>query len=184
VKPKVSDSRMSDASATPSLNESAIRPSQDARRAMDSLRRLVHALRSATRASEKSVGLSAAQHFVLRQLESSSGVSPSELASCAHTSASSISEVIARLVARGLVSRVASISDRRRVELRLTAAGADLLASAPQTVQERLLAGLERLSSTDRLALVNGLESWITASDLGDTQPVLFFEDEPHSGVG
>ena len=41
---------------------------RDAARAMDSLRRIVHALRVATRASERSFGVSAAQHFVLRQL--------------------------------------------------------------------------------------------------------------------
>jgi DNA-binding MarR family transcriptional regulator len=175
---------MSSTSRETSLLTPGTPASPDSVRAMDSLRRLVHALRTASRVSENSVGLSAAQHFVLRQLERSSALSPGDLAARAHTAASSVSEVVARLVERGLVARVASAADRRRIELRLTEAGAALIARAPQTVQERLLAGLERLSATERFSLVSGLESWIDAAGLGDTQPVLFFEDEAGHGRG
>ena len=168
---------MKDSLETGRSGRSGIRPSRDAVRAMDSLRRIVHALRSATRDSENSVGLSAAQLFVLRQLEHSSSLSPGELADRARTTASSVSEVVARLVGRGLVARSASTTDRRRVELALTTAGAETLARAPETIQERLLAGLERLSDANRFGLANALESWIHASGLGTVQPVLFFED-------
>src|SRR5574338_746802 len=110
-----------------------------AARAMDSLRRVVHALNIATRASERAFGLSAAQLFVLRQLAATSGQSLSDLAVRTRTTQSSISEVVARLVRRGLVDRQPSKDDRRRAQLSLTAAGRETLAAAPETVQERLL---------------------------------------------
>lgn len=144
---------------------------------MDSLRRIVHAVRAATRASETTFGLSAAQHFVLRQLAVASGQSLSDLAERTRTTQSSVSEVVSRLVRRGLISRRASAADRRRAELTLTPAGEEILAHAPESVQERLLAGFATLGSGERQALAEGLEAWLTASKLGTVEPVLFFED-------
>jgi DNA-binding MarR family transcriptional regulator len=144
---------------------------------MDSLRRVVHALRVATGASEREFGLSGAQLFVLRQLSLAPGQSLSDLASRTRTTQSSISEVVARLVRRGLVARAASKQDRRRAELTLTPEGQALLANAPETIQERLLRGLDVLGPRDRKALADQLESWLAASELEDMPPTLFFED-------
>jgi DNA-binding MarR family transcriptional regulator len=152
----------------------------DASRAMDSLRRVVHALRVATRVSERAFGLSAAQVFVLRQLSSAPGASLSDLAARTRTTQSSISEVVARLVRRGLVARVPSAEDRRRAELRLTPTGQAMLVRAPETVQERLLRGFDALDPDDCKALAAHLESWLAASGLEDVAPALFFE--PSSG--
>jgi DNA-binding MarR family transcriptional regulator len=154
----------------------------EAARAMDSLRRVVHALNIATRASERVFGLSAAQLFVIKNLATNSGQSLSELATRTRTTQSSVSEVVARLVRRGLVERQPSKDDRRRAELSLTAAGRETLAAAPETVQERLLRGFEQLDAESRTALAETLESWLTASGLDDVTPALFFEPSPRGG--
>jgi len=148
----------------------------DAARAMDSLRRVVHAIRIATRASERAFGLSTAQLFVLRQLSAASGQSLSDLAARTRTTQSSVSEVVARLVRNGLVSRAPSSIDRRRAVLSLTAAGESILANAPETIQERLLRGFASLDEGTRQTLADNFESWLTASGLDDVNPTLFFE--------
>ena len=148
----------------------------DATRARDSLRRVVHAVRIATRASERAFGLSTAQLFILRQLSAMSGQSLSDLAARTRTTQSSISEVVARLVRNGLVSRVPSSIDRRRAVLSLTAAGETILANAPETIQERLLRGFESLDQGTQRSLADNFESWLTASGLDDVAPTLFFE--------
>ena len=160
----------------------AVDPESAAARAMDSLRRVVHALNIATRASERAFGLSGAQLFVLRQLAAKSGQSLGELAARTRTTPSSISEVVARLVRRGLIERRPSRDDRRRADLSLTAAGHEMLATAPETVQERLLRGFEQLDAKSRVALTETLESWLTASGLDDVTPALFFESLPRAG--
>jgi len=153
----------------------------DAARAMDSLRRVVHALRIATRASEHAFGLSTAQLFVLRQLSVTSGQSLSDLAALTRTTQSSVSEVVARLVRDGLVSRAPSTRDRRRAVLDLTPAGEAILADAPETIQERLLRGFESLDEGGQRSLADGLESWLTAAELDDVAPALFFEPRTES---
>lgn len=149
---------------------------------MDGLRRIVHALRTASHASERSFGLSTAQLFVLRQIALAPGQSMSDLARSTRTTQSSVSEVVGRIVRHGLVDRCPAPSDRRRAELTLTASGAAVLARAPETVQERLLAGFARLSDADQHALADGMQAWLAASGLDAVEPVLFFE-EGVSGV-
>src|SRR5262252_7238762 len=127
---------------------------------MDSLRRIVHALRNATQASARAFGVSGAQLFVLRQLSIAPGQSLCDLAARARTTQSSISEVVARLVRNGFVAREPSKQDRRRAVLSLTATGEAILARAPETVQEQLLRGFESLDERSQRTLAESLETW------------------------
>jgi DNA-binding MarR family transcriptional regulator len=149
---------------------------QLATRAMDGLRRIVHALRAGTSASERAVGLSGAQLFVLRQLRAASEQSLGDLARRTRTTQSSVSEVVARLVQRGLVARESSAHDRRRAVLTLTPAGATLLESAPETVQDRLVRGFAHLDPVSQQMLARTLEAWLAAADLAESPPTFFFE--------
>ncbi|MGZ3406901.1 MAG: MarR family transcriptional regulator, partial [Polyangia bacterium] len=86
-------------------------------RVLDSIRRIVRLLREGSRASEESVGLSAAQLFVLQKLDPEQPLSLNELAARTLTHQSSVSVVVSRLVERGLVLRRPAASDARRLEL-------------------------------------------------------------------
>lgn len=144
---------------------------------MDGLRRIVHAIHAATRASQRTFGLSGAQLFVLRELAHSTGQSLSDLARRTRTTQGSVSEVVSRLVRQGLVAREASSVDRRRAVLTLTAEGQSVLERAPESVQARLLAGFTRLTEAEQQALADGLESWLVAAGLESTPAALFFEE-------
>jgi len=148
----------------------------EAQRIMDALRRIVRELRLADHSSESELGLGAAQVFVLRQLLARADQSMSELAAATRTSQSSVSEVVARLVARGLVERHTAPEDRRRAVLSITATGRRVAARATLTIQERLLAGLEQLDREQRTALAADMEAWLAAAGLTDVPPTMFFE--------
>ena len=147
-----------------------------AERAMDALRRIVRALRVSTRAVERELGISAAQLFVLRQLAAAPGQSLSHLAARTLTHQSTISEVVGRLVERGFVVRRRAADDARRAELALSDSGRELLARAPETVQERLVAGFNTLPVAQRRALADTMEAWLAASGLSQVPASLFFE--------
>ena len=165
-----------------SPSESATESELLAARAMDSLRRIVHALRTGTSASERLVGLSSAQLFVLRQLHTNPQQTLGDLARCTRTTQSSVSEVVARLVKRGLLARDSSATDRRRAVLTVLPAGKELVETAPETVQEQLIAGFGRLEPTAQRALAESIEGWLIASGLADVAPTFFFEPNDKAG--
>src|SRR3954463_13529901 len=120
------------------------------RSALDSIRRVVQALRVSSRGAEQEVGLSGAQLFVLRRLAATPAMSINELAGATLTHQSSVSVVVRRLVERGLVRRGGSGDDGRRVEVSLTTRGRRLLERAPGAAQDRLIEGLGRMDASQR----------------------------------
>jgi DNA-binding MarR family transcriptional regulator len=151
---------------------------------MDALRRIVQALRRASARYERDAGLTSAQMFILKTLSARPGGSVNDLAAATHTHQSTVSEVAARLEARGLIERRPAPSDRRRVELRLSPDGERLIApkqptDAP-TPQEALLAAIAALPAAKRDALAEGLSALIATAGLAGETPSLFFES-PHT---
>ena len=158
-------------------------PTDDTARAMNAVRSVVRALRLNTRSIEGKLGISLAQLFVLQQLADKPAESLNELAERTATHQSSVSVVVRRLVDRGLVTRVASEADRRRVHIALTPAGAAMLRGAPPTVQSDLMHGMSRMTPDQRATLAELLEVWLLASSIDLASPPMMFEDEPPARV-
>jgi DNA-binding MarR family transcriptional regulator len=141
---------------------------------INAIRRIVHALRKASKLTEKNMGLSAAQLFVLQRIaESEAPLSINDLAKRTLTHQSSVSVVVTRLVEQGLIERVKSKSDGRAVELCINKKGSALLQKAAPSIQEQILVGVSRLSDDERRGLVADLEKYKAS---------LFFES--HRGKG
>lgn len=148
-------------------------------RVLDSVRRIVRLLREGSRVSEESVGLSAAQLFVLQKLADATALSLNELAARTLTHQSSVSVVVRRLVERGLVERRPSPRDARRLELSLTARGRALVARAPAAAQDRVIAAVAALSARTQSQLAASLEALVRALGLDERAAPMFFADEP-----
>src|SRR5437764_3615328 len=133
-------------------------PSSDLRVAIEAFRRIVQALRASSLDAERRLGLIAAQLFALQQVAVQPGASVNELAARTFTHQSSVSVVVARLVERRLVAKVASRADRRRVRLAITDAGRAVLRRSPEPIQEKLLAGIAALPATARRRLAAALD--------------------------
>ncbi|HZS37216.1 MAG TPA: MarR family transcriptional regulator [Polyangia bacterium] len=153
--------------------------STDVNEVLDDLRRIVRVLRASSRDAERRLGVSGAQLFVLRALAGERAVSVNTLAARTRTHQSTVSGVVKRLVERRLVHRALAEQDRRRTELRLTAAGESLLARAPKAGQERLIDGLERMARRARAELAAALHGLVRAMGLADEPPGMFFDEEP-----
>jgi DNA-binding MarR family transcriptional regulator len=162
------------------------RPSREASQlevqsAVNDLRRIVRVLRESSRAVEEHVGVSGAQLFVLQALADSSAVSLNELAERTLTHQSTVSVVVKKLVERGLVSRVPSEVDGRRVEITLTREGRALLKRAPGVPQRRLIEGIERLTPAERRQIAVLLHRLAETMRVSEEEPAMFFE-EPDEG--
>ena len=150
--------------------------SPEATRAMNALRRIVRALQSGSRTAHGRRGVSGAQQFVLSQLADEPGLSLKDLAERTLSRPSTVSEVVGRLTAAGLVRREHSRADARRLVLTLTARGAAVVASGGQSVPQRLVAGLARLTATERAELARALEAWVAAAGLSRITPTMLLE--------
>jgi MarR family transcriptional regulator, lower aerobic nicotinate degradation pathway regulator len=152
------------------------------RAVLDAIRRIVRALRESSRGAERSVGLGAAQLFVLQRLSGAPALSLNELAHRTLTHQSSVSVVVSKLVRSGLVARTRAATDGRRVEIGLTQAGRTLLARAPAAAQDRLIGALGLLGGAARRDLARRLGHLVEAMALPDQPPPMFFEAAPKRG--
>jgi DNA-binding MarR family transcriptional regulator len=148
-------------------------------RIMDNLRRIVRALSTSAHGSAGRPKLSGAQLFVLRQIAATPSLSFGELGTRTLAGQSAVSEVVAKLVASGLVARAVSAEDARQAELTLTARGRRAIAGVGTTVQERLANGLTTLPRAQRLALARNLDAWLLASGLAETPAPMLLAELP-----
>lgn len=151
------------------------------RAVLDSIRRIVRALRESSRKTERSMGLGAAQLFVLQRLAGAPPLSINELADRTLTHQSSVSVVVSRLVRSGLVARTRAAADGRRVEITLTPAGRALLERAPALAQDRLIGALGLLGVAARKDLASHLGRLVEAMALPPHHPPMFFERAPRA---
>lgn len=147
-------------------------------RAMNALRRLVSALRTSGAAASREKGMSVAQLFALRVIARQPRLSMGELADLTLTSPSAVSEVVSRLVTRGLVSREPDPLDHRRVLVRLTRQGQAFCQGLEETIPERLVSALQAMDPVARQLLADTLESWVLEAGLGDVAPAMFGEGQ------
>jgi DNA-binding MarR family transcriptional regulator len=151
---------------------------EEVREVLDGIRRLVRLLRISARASERLVGISGAQLFVLQRLAEAGPCSINTLAEATLTHQSSVSVVVTRLIERGLVTRRPSPEDGRRVEVSLAPAGKALLREAPPMAQAQLIAGLRKLGPEVRAGLARGVSALVAELGLDGNEAPLLFEEE------
>lgn len=142
---------------------------------LSGVRRLERGLRLAARDAEGATGLSAAQLFLLEKLADAEASSIADLAARTHTDRSSVSAVLDRLAAAGLVKRSPSRDDRRRSETRITARGRAVLARAPISPTAALVRALEGLSATKVRQLAAALAA--LNDRLGYADAAMLFEN-------
>lgn len=108
----------------------------------DSLKRVGYVLNSYAHRSENPAGITGQQLWVLRILASGNHIRVSDLARFMSLHPATIVGVLDRLEGKQLVKRKRSHSDRRAVELTLTAAGKKLVATTPDVLHLMLERGL------------------------------------------
>ena len=163
-----------------------VHPDAEVTLAMNAVRRIVQALRISSRASEKALGVSAAQLFVLQQLaeraaRSDAAPSIAHLAELTTTDPSSVSVVVSRLVSRGLAARRPSKQDGRRAEVEITPAGRALLQRSPPPIQGGMISALAEMAPARRRELCAGLSAIVASLGASDQAASMFFEEEGES---
>jgi DNA-binding MarR family transcriptional regulator len=113
---------------------------------------VAHGLDSTSKRMAQSIGVTGPQRLALRVVGLFPGMSAGDLAAVLHIHPSTLTGMLQRLIAQGLVQRLDDPTDRRRALLRLTAKGARANATRAGTVEAAIAAALESVSDRDRQA--------------------------------
>lgn len=127
---------------------------------------LIDQLEGAVAGSE----ITATQWIVLMYLRDGLAINASDLCSQLRHDSGALTRVIDQLEARGLVQRERSRADRREVQLRLTAAGIQMVASLVPKVVERFNFALRDFSRAEAAELNRLLTKLIGSLDTAGTE--------------
>ena len=140
---------------------------QHVRRLLDLYPKIFHACHTRhVRDPRSGAVLSSHQAGILDHLDEIESTTLAGLARHSGVTASTMSIAIERLVRRGYVLRARDSADGRKVQLRLSAAGAAIRAANSVLDAERVRAMLGHLSETDMADALRGLELLAGAADV------------------
>ncbi len=139
------------------------------------LRRILRATELYARDLARGVGLTPAQLRVLQIVDKADSVTPKALAGQMGVSQATVTALVDKLVAQGLVRRLPSETDRRQTNVVVTAQGHGRLRDAPDPLQQRYVRAFGQLADWEQAQLVASLErvaDMLDAQDI-DASPVL-----------
>jgi DNA-binding MarR family transcriptional regulator len=140
-----------------------------------SLRRIIRATDLYSRKLGKRTGLTTPQLVVIQAIGTLRDPTVSDVAKAVSLSLATVTTILNRLEANGLVHRERSAVDRRRVIVTLTEKGEELGASAPKPLQDSFVDRFVRLESWEQHQIVAALERVATMMDAEelDAAPIL-----------
>lgn len=126
--------------------------------ALTALRKILHAAELENRKMAALTGLTPSQVLVLREVGARDQVTPGAVASALRFGQATITNIVDRLVAAGLVSRSRSQNDKRQMLLQLTEPGRAKLDASPFPLQMRFSQGYAELPAWEQAMMLAGLE--------------------------
>jgi DNA-binding MarR family transcriptional regulator len=156
-----------------------VQPGDDvANEVLRSIRQIVRRISIHSKHLLRDVGLTVPQMVCLRAIDDrdgSDGITVAEVSHRVNLSPATVSRILDRLVASGLVIRERSVEDRRKVRLVLTPAGLERLETLPTPLQDTFLRELGGLPAEEQGRLRDALvkiADLMSARDL-DAAPLL-----------
>jgi DNA-binding MarR family transcriptional regulator len=113
---------------------------------------VAHGLAMSSKRMASDIGVTGPQRLALRVIGLFPRISAGNLASILHLHPSTLTGVLQRLAAQGLLRRVDDPRDRRRAVLELTARGARVNVARRGTVESAVAEALDGVSARDRKA--------------------------------
>jgi DNA-binding MarR family transcriptional regulator len=147
------------------------------------LRRILRATDMYARDLAREAGLTAVQLRVLQIVAEKGRATPTELSSRMSVTMATVSSLIKKLEAKGLLTRRRSTTDRRQTDLEITSAGLTKVQAAPDALQQKYVKQFEGLEEWEQAMIVAVLErvaSMLDAEEI-DASPVLAVGDIHHT---
>ncbi|TMV05669.1 MarR family transcriptional regulator [Ruegeria sediminis] len=147
------------------------------------LRRILRATELYGRRIKQTTGVTAAQFRALQIIAEKDDATAKEIALRMRVSQATVTSLVDKLVAEGLVLREKSEQDRRQINIHLTGKGRRTVAEAPDPLQQRFVRKFSAMEDWEQAMLVSSLErvaAMLDAEDM-DASPVLDTGDIKHA---
>ena len=140
-----------------------------------SLRRIIRAMDLHSKHLVKTTGLTTAQLLLMQTVLRREAMTIGELANDIHLSQATVTTILDRLEARKLLVREGSKEDKRKVHIRLTDEGRQLVAHAPVPLQEHFIEQFTKLQPWEQSLMLSSLQRVAQMMDAGeiDASPIL-----------
>lgn len=135
-----------------------------------SLRRIIRAVDIYSRQLNAKVGLTSPQLICLQSVVRAEDTTLTMLTKDVSLSGSTVTGIVDRLEAKGLLVRERTITDRRKVFLRPTEAGIDVVNSSPSLLQDRFASGFGKLSADKQAKISECLEQIVELMNAEDIE--------------
>ncbi len=140
-----------------------------------SLRRVIRAIDIHSRQLNKHSGLTGPQLMVMQKIAQLDAPLAKTVAKEITLSPATVTTIIDRLEGRGLVIRLRSETDKRKVHLYLSDAGRALLQDSPKPLQDHFIKAYQNLEEWEQSQLLSAVERIATMMDADkiDAAPML-----------
>jgi DNA-binding MarR family transcriptional regulator len=140
-----------------------------------SLRRIIRATESGARELAKKADMATSELLTLQSVADNPGISPGELAKSLTLSPVTSTVILQKLEARGLVDKIRSKKDKRRLEVVLTEKGRKEVDDAPSSLQMRFAERFGQLAAWEQhqIASVLGRVTILLDAESIDAAPIL-----------
>lgn len=125
---------------------------------LTSLRRVIRAIDLHSKQLVKTASVTGPQLRLLQLIRSQPGGTVKELADAMSLSQATVTSIMDRLESRGLIVRVRSQTDKRKIHPQLTDSGSALLNTAPTPLQDSFVRKFDQLQSWEQHMIIASLQ--------------------------
>ena len=143
---------------------------------MIALRRIIQAIDMNSKKLVKRVGLTGPQLVILNEISKLEEVSTGKIARAVSLSHATVTGILERLENRELLIRRRSDCDKRRVMVRITKNGKQILDKAPPLMQEAFIDRFCNLQEWEQLMILSALQRLVAIMDAKAIQAAPFLE--------
>ena len=133
-----------------------------------SLRRIMRATDMHAKSLARETGLTTSQFLVLLSIGEAGELTIGGIARQVNLSQATVTSIVDRLADAGMLARQRGDDDKRKVFVRLTQAGIDLLERTPSGLQERFAQRFGRLDEWQQSMILAAVEHIATLMDAAD----------------
>jgi len=122
------------------------------------LRQIARAMSIYSKSLDKHFGLTSPQLIILQELSQAGQMAIGEIARKISLSQATVTDVIDRLEAKGLVLRTKNSLDRRQVLIEITSNGKNIINKGPSLLQKEFLIEFDKLQKWEQHLLLSSVE--------------------------